>query len=462
MNKTANIILIVLLSIITLIVTGFFIYLMAGNTFDWNFNFNKYSENLIESKELNSISEINVDAKNTDVLVEKSDSNKNDSKLKMVSGQRATFTPYPQNMAGMPYMGNMNVKLSEYAKENLFQYRYDSYALFIWKLSKMISDYGLVSMVTGDSWLSLSSFTQMRRDLINEYSFKCIIPLGSDAFEAGFGTVMFTFGKRTVGYKTLYLDLIKTQNKSEAISKHKYEEGINVYIHNNDVFLQSSGIEFVYPCTDRDLEIIYGNTLSDALIPKAGLVAGNNDLYLRLWYEIDKNNLNNNALTMNDVSENEWVPLHKGGGFRKWYGIHEYVIRLLRMFADRQKNKAIRTGDPDYFFKEGITWSTLSNKFAVRKSPSGFTYNTKGSMCFPVNANELDYYTALLNSKVSQYFIRIIAPNLDYNSGTVVKLPRKEASRDKTSEIAKACVGLVKEDWDSYETSWDFKKHPLI
>ena len=348
------------------------------------------------------------------------------------------------------------------AKENLFHYRYDSYALFIWKLSKMISDFGLVSMVTGDSWLTLSSFAQMRKDLIRNCSYKSVVPLGSDAFEAGFGTVMFTFGKKTVGYKTVYYDMVMANNKSEAIKKLKYEVNVNLFVHDNDVFLQSNGAEFVYPCTDKDLGIIYGDTLSNELIPKAGLVAGSNDLYLRLWYELDKNNINLNALSIDNVSENEWVPLHKGGGYRKWYGIHEYVIHLLAMFSDRQKNKAIRTGDPDYFFKEGITWSTLSNKFAVRRSPIGFTYNTKGSMCFPVDENKLDYYMALLNSKVSQYFIKIIAPNLDFNSGTVVKLPGRQERCDKTSEIAISSIRLSKEDWDSFETSWDFKKHPLI
>ena len=193
---------------------------------------------------------------------------------------------YEAAITNPPYMGNMNVKLSEYAKENLFQYRYDSYALFIWKLSQMISGYGLVSMVTGDSWLTLTSFAQMRKDLIKDYSYKSIVPLGSDAFEAGFGTVMFTFGKKTDGYKTLYCDLVEVQCKSEAINMRKYGENINIYVHDNDVFLQSSGAEFVYPCTDKDLGIIYGDTLSSDLIPKAGLVAGSNDLYLRLWYEI--------------------------------------------------------------------------------------------------------------------------------------------------------------------------------
>ena len=360
-----------------------------------------------------------------------------------------------------PYMGNLNKKMGEYAKENYFQYRYDAYAIFIWKLTKLINSNGYASMVTGDSWLSLSSYIQMRKDLINSCSYRSIIPLGADAFEAGFGTVMFTFGRKIVGYRTIFHDLVEPSDKQTAIISISRGDTTGGFVHDNDVFLQSEGAEFIYPCTDKDLRVLNGKLLSEALIPKAGLVAGNNDLYLRLWYEIEKNKMNCNAIEMNDVSNNDWIPLHKGGGYRKWYGIHEYVIHLAKMFEDRKNNKAIRTGDPEYFFKKGITWSTLSNKFGVRKSPEGFAYNTKGSMCFPIENGKLDYFVALLNSKISQYFIKIIAPNLDYNSGTLVKLPYEEEQVDYISDIAKRCVEISKYDWDSQETSWDFKKHPL-
>ena len=369
---------------------------------------------------------------------------------------------YEVAVTNPPYMGNLNEKLCDYAKSNYSPYRYDAYAIFIWRLNQYISNLGFVSMVTGDSWLSLSSFAQMRKNLIGDCSYRSIVPLGADAFEAGFGTVMFTYTKKISGYKTVFCDLVDASEKSIVLEKTKLGDGAIIYIHNNDVFLQSKGAEFVYPCTDMDLQILNGRLLSDSLIPKAGLVAGSNDLYLRLWYEIEKNKMNRNAKRIQEISESDWIPLHKGGGYRKWYGIHEYVIHLSRMFADRAKNKAIRTGDPEYFFREGITWSTLSNKFGVRRSPEGFTYNTKGSMCFPVEEHKLNYYVALLNSKVSQYFIKIIAPNLDYNSGTVVKLPYGDGAIEKVSEMADLCVRLSKDDWDSNETSWEFKKHPLI
>nr|WP_274939996.1 BREX-1 system adenine-specific DNA-methyltransferase PglX [Chordicoccus furentiruminis] len=380
----------------------------------------------------------------------------------LISQGKALAQKYLVATTNPPYMGNLPKRLDDFAKENFNIYRYDSYSIFMKRLTEFRSENGYIAMVTGDSWLSLSSFSQLRRALLQTNSFVNIVPLGSDAFEAGFGTVMFCFSDYTAGYKTQYIDLSEVKNKSEEITESYYVRDKKTFEHDNDVFLESKDAEIVYSCTDYDLRVLYGRKLLEELIPKAGLVAGSNDLYLRLWFEVKNEKCVFNAETMEDIKLDTWVPLHKGGGFRKWYGIHEYLILLKQMFSDRKINKAIRTGDPDYFFKEGITWSTLSNKFGVRKSPKGFTYNTKGSMCFPKNQNDLDYYVGLLNSVVSQYFIGIIAPNLDFNSGTVVKLPLKINSKTRVTELAEKCVDISKNDWDSFETSWDFKKHPLI
>ena len=368
---------------------------------------------------------------------------------------------YHVSVTNPPYMGKLPKQLDDYAKNNFGIYRYDSYAIFMKRLTEFAKENSYVSMVTGDSWLSLSSYSKLRRTFLETKSFVGIIHLGLDAFESGFGTVMFCFCDYIPCHKTRYIDLTDEKNKSEIIAKSHFNQGKKEFVHNNDVFLEAKGAEIVYPCTDYDLKVLHGKLLSNQLISKAGLVAGNNDLYLRVWFEIERARINFGAESMDDIQTNTWVPLHKGGGFRKWYGIHEYLIILKKMFNDRNTNKAIRTGDPDYFFKEGITWSTLSKKFGVRKSPKGFTYNTKGSMCFPQNEQDLDYYIGLLNSVVAQYFIGIISPNLDFNSGTVVKLPLKTDHKSEVTGITIKCVDLSKSDWDSFETSWDFESHPL-
>lgn len=372
---------------------------------------------------------------------------------------RNMIQKYDAVITNPPYMGNMSEKLVEYSKEHYLKYRYDFYAIFIKKAAMMKNAFGFSALVTGDSWLSLSSYISMRKEILSTESFESILPLGADAFEAGFGTVAFVFRDKIEKYKTTYVDLSDISSKSDCITEKDYND--KLFIHDNEIFLDTEGSEFTYPCSDKDLKIMKGETLSDELIPKAGLVAGNNDLYLKLWYEVNDFDFNRTAECVEQITHKDWIPLHKGGGYRKWYGVHEYVISLKKMISDRTKNKAIRTGDPDYFFKEGITWSTLSNKFGLRKSPKGFAYNTKGSMCFAKHGN-IDYYLGLMNSVVASYFIKIIAPNLDFNSGTVIKIPCKLDKEEEVEQITEMNVSLSKEDWDSFETSWDFKKHPLI
>ena len=348
-----------------------------------------------------------------------------------------------------PYMGKMPLKLSKLADECYPNYKYDAYALFVNRCYCMLNRTGMAGMITGDSWLTLSSFTNMRSDIISNYTLINLILLGTTGFDVGFGTTAFIFTKKASAYLTTYVDM-RLGN-----SMHR-----KFYYHNNDKFREVIDREIIVCSTDKDIDILNGPICSEVLIPKAGIVAGNNDLYLRLWHEVSRKRIQVDA--RQSPAKGEWVPLHKGGGYRKWYGLHEFVIRLNKMLLDRKVNKSIRTGDSDFYFLEGITWSTLSNKFGVRKSPTGFVYNTKGSMCFPKDNADLDYIVSLLNSKTSEYFINIVAPNLDFNSGTIIKLPYTTMKVDRIKGKSAECVTISKDDWDSYETSWDFKRNPLV
>ena len=371
---------------------------------------------------------------------------------KLVDLSEAMARKYDVVVTNPPYMGNMPAPLASMAEKKFPSYKYDSYALFIHRCHEMLKQYGLSGMVTGDSWLTLLSFSNMRKDVISNYTIINLLLLGAKGFEAGFGTTAFVFGKKKIQYRTVYIDYI-----ADTLKKCKH------YYHDNDKFIDLGKSEIIIRSTDKDIELLKGENYKDILIPKAGIVAGSNDLYLRLWYEINRKEMRTDiSQNMPEEMWSEWIPLHKGGGYRKWYGLHDYVIRLKKMLSDRNINKSIRTGDANYYFLTGVTWSTLSNKFGVRKSPEGFVYNTKGSMCFPKQKENLDYIIGLLNTKISEYFISIIAPNLDFNSGTIVKLPYIDKDKEIVSNYETECVTFSKEDWDSFETSWDFKTHPLV
>ncbi len=368
---------------------------------------------------------------------------------------------YDVAITNPPYMGNMPPAMADFALKNYSAYKYDSYALFVAKMKKMLTPSGVMALVTGDSWLTLSSFDEMREDLLRKMTISNLASFGSNAFEAGFGTVAFVMEKKIPGYRGCYIDLTEDVNKAEILQSSE-ERKQKMYFHDADVFCYTPDKEILYNASDKELRLFAKEKLSTALVPKAGIVAGNNDLYLRLWHEVSLGRITFDAKCGSDVSNIHWVPLHKGGGYRKHYGIHEYVIRLQQMLTDRSINKSIRTGDSTFYFREGITWSTLSNKFGVRNSPEGFVYNTKGSMCFAKKPECLKYIIGYLNSTVAVRLMKVIAPNLDFNSGTVVKIPYIYQPNESIDYLVDENIELAKRDWDSYETSWEYKEHPMI
>lgn len=375
----------------------------------------------------------------------------------LIKQAKIMINRYDAVITNPPYMGNMPTKMSLYVQEKYTRYKYDAYAVFIKKCLELKNECGFTALVTGDSWLTLSSFESMRSELLDQVSLVTLIGLGSDAFEAGFGTTAFVFAP-SINRRGCYINVEDVKDKEEF---YRECNKIKSFIHDNSTFKKLPGKAFLYSATDNELELFSLPYIENVLTPKAGIVAGNNDLYLRLWQEITWGKLKTDYAVGDTINDN-WIPLHKGGGYRKYYGIHEYVIRLKKMLDDKTKNKSIRTGDVDYYFREGITWSTLSNKLGIRKSPPGFVYNTKGSMCFTNSEDKLDYFVGFYNSVVAARLMKILAPNLDFNSGTVVKVPYLDSTDERIGEIVQKNIEISKIDWDSFETSWDFKKNPLI
>lgn len=207
--------------------------------------------------------------------------------------------------------------------------------------------------------------------------------------------------------------------------------------------------------------------------PKAGLSTGDNDQFLKLWFEV---NLNDIYFTATDCIQamytgKKWFPYSKGGSFRKWYGNNEYIVN----WQDNGKEIASFVG-PDgklrstirnrqYYFSEGGAWSSLaSGPFSMRYVPKGFIFDSKGPMCFPKDESLVCYMVANLNSNVVNVLLNILSPTLDYSVGALAKIPTyiSEQSKDAIETISKKNIAESKKEWDSFEESWNFKKHPLI
>lgn len=186
---------------------------------------------------------------------------------------------------------------------------------------------------------------------------------------------------------------------------------------------------------------------------------------MKVWFELPFHEIDFSMKEFIDNSNINWVPMHKGGGYRKHYGLHDYVMNLHDIWDPTKTKSNVRRGDPQFYFKKGLTWSTLANNLSVRRSPSGFVFDTKGSMCFVTDDSYLSYFEGLLNSKVASYYMTFLSPTLDFNQGAMGKLPvviTDEALKNKIDMLSNTNIEISKSDWDSFENSWDFIMHPLV
>ena len=371
---------------------------------------------------------------------------------------------YDAVVTNPPYMGNMPVKMTAYVQKYYSEEKYDLYAVFMKKCQCMSNVHGLFSMITQQAWMFLSSFEQLRINL-NSCSVINMLQLGARAFSEIGGevvqTVTFVVSPQNINdYNASYFDLTKGTSEQEKESLfHK----CNPVIAQQRYFEKIPGNVFAYKMPLQALRLFEGKMLSDYAIIKSGIVTGNNDYFLKLWYEINYFSINFDKVIFKGNEDIQWVPMHKGGGYRKHYGLHEYIMNLHDIWEPSKTRSNVRRGDPEFYFKKGLTWSTLSNALSVRESPCGFVFDTKGSMCFIKEAGKLPYFEAFLNSKVAAYYMMFLSPTLDFNQGAMGKIPIVMNDKQQNiMELSDMEVRNAKDDWDAFETSWDFKRHPLV
>lgn len=364
-----------------------------------------------------------------------------------------------------PYMGNMPVKMTEYVKKNYTIEKYDLYAVFVKRCREFVKKNGYVSMITQQAWMFLSSFEKFRED-ITRTCIVNLVQLGAHAFEEIGGevvqTVCFTLKNTSCfQYSGVYKNLLDGLSQDE---KESLFFNIPIIINSQKEYKKIPGTIIAYWIPQKAINLFDGKKLSDYVVIKSGIVTGNNDYFLKLWYEINFNKIGFKHECFKNNYDIVWVPMHKGGGYRKHYGLHDYVMNLHDIWEPSKSNVSIRRGEPAFYFREGLTWSTLSNKLSVRHSPKGFVFDTKGSMCFSIENEYILYLEAFLNSCIASYYMSFLSPTLDFNQGAMGKIPIiiSESMYPEIVKLSEIDCKLCKQDWDDFEASWDFVQHPLI
>lgn len=395
----------------------------------------------------------------------------------LISQGKIMAQKYHVTTTNPPYMGDkgMSPKLSEYIKNTFSDCKSDLYAVFIVRCNQMTKAKGFQSMITQHGWMYLTSFEKMRHamlvnDVVN------MLHLGPRAFDEIGGEVVqsvsFSLRKIDIGnYKAVYHRLLEgnSEKEKEALFLSRKCE----YLSQKKRYSEIDGEPFAYWISDNLLNaFVNGTKLGELAFPCQGMATTNNDLFLKLWFEPSYSDIKFDAESEEDTVGNKFFPYNKGGEYRKWYGNNSYVIYFKNKGEDvcryidshSKVNHKGRVINRDRYFKENFTWGALASALSCRYSPKGFIFDTKGSSCFSYEKDRLLYYLGLMNSVVCTEILGLLAPTLDFNCGTLAKTPilySNEQAPD-VNKYVDSSIKLAKEDWDSFETSWDFSQHPLV
>lgn len=384
---------------------------------------------------------------------------------------------YDAVVTNPPYMGSsgMGANLTNFVKKYYPDSKSDLFAVFIEVCSHMAAEKRYQAMITQHAWMFLSSFEKLREKMMLTETVN-MAHLGARAFEEIGGEVVQTTSfvrcrTHIDGYKGTYCRLIEPT--SQQGKEDMFLAGGNRYFANQDNFAKIPGSPVAYWASTRALEnYVCMGSVSDMGEGRIGLITGDANRFLRLWSEVDFKRIGF------DIHSNEesvksglkWFPTQKGGDFRKWYGNLDYIVNWendgYEMKYDNYMGKRVRSHNynGDLGFKKAITWTTISSgNFACRFSGDGFIYDTAGPFFHVTDDRKLYMLLAFLDSKVASFYLKIMNPTINFPPGYIQAIPfSKECQTDQIENLSKSCTDMSKNDWDAFETSWDFKKHPLV
>ncbi|MFN3983330.1 MAG: BREX-1 system adenine-specific DNA-methyltransferase PglX, partial [Caldilinea sp.] len=390
-------------------------------------------------------------------------------------------------VANPPYLGSsMNDDLKDFARDNYPDSKADMFAMFIERNLDLVVPGGLVAMITMQSWMFLSSYEKLRGKLLDHETLLVMAHLGAKAFDSIGGEVVSTTAfvvehAHRPDYKGSYMRLVDGNNEAEkeaalraALASPLATRPSPLHRASAADFKKIPGAPIAYWVSRKFSAVVEAApSLESIATLKEGLTTGNNDLFLRYWYEVATDQLGIGITSQLSALESgrRWFPYNKGGSFRRWYGNNEYVVDWFdggRRIHDYAGVPLDFGGAPvrakRHYFDAGITWTRVSSaSTAFRLFGKGFIFDSTGPSIFPESADAY-VLTSALNSKPTRVFLELVAPTLDFRLGAVGRTPILETflDDDTVSTTGQSCVAITKSDWDAYETSWDFTTLPLL
>ena len=366
-----------------------------------------------------------------------------------------------------PYMGssNMDARLSEFVKKHYSDSKSDLFAVFIERCAQMTGKNRYQAMITQHAWMFLSSFEKLRAKLMLKDTVN-MAHLGPRAFEEIGGEVVQTtsFMLRNsyiADYKGTYCRLIEptTQQGKEEM----FLSGENRYTAQQSNFSKIPGSPVAYWMSNALLNCFLNREPLDVKYKmREGIHTADNERFLRLWHEVTLKSIVHNAASYQDIdSRGRWVPYNKGGAYRKWYGNNDWVIGFDSLYRNAMaKLKGHVRPSESIYFLEGGTWTAVTmGGFGIRYYPAGYLFDAGGQVAV---GPDIISCIAYLNSKLFGEIAKLTMPTINYKCGIIKTLPNLCINEGIVKEKAIDNVTMSQKDWDSYETSWDYKGHPLV
>lgn len=388
--------------------------------------------------------------------------------LPLVQVAEALAQRYSVVITNPPYMGNngFSPKMSDFAKKYYNEVKTDLFAIFMIRCKQFTKKNGFQSMITQHSWMFLSSYEWLRSQM-NSMTIASMAHLGTRAFDEISGEMVSTsaFCIRNVQlpeYCGKYQRLV--DYSGEKFKETAFLTLENIYKGKQISFEKIPGMPIAYWASENVAKAFeVGNNITDYVDTFQGIITGDNDKFLRYWHEVFCDKISFHATNMEkvDLSRKYWIPYNKGGEFRKWYGVQDYVVYWKNGPDDKTRGKK---GFSDYYLRKYVAWSyTISNSIATRIYPEGFLWDVRGSGIMD-KSNMLLYLEGLISSKVGITLFRVNNSTLSCQVENIIKLPiiLDNDRKNQVDDLVEENNNISKLEWDSFEVSWDFQHHPLL
>lgn len=388
--------------------------------------------------------------------------------LKTIKIARIMAKKYEAIVTNPPYMNKFDKTLKKYLRDNYKNYSKDLFSVFVYHNVHQLVKGGYAGYMTPLVWMFIKTYEPLRHDIISNFKIDSLIQMEYSAFEEATVPIDTFVLKNSDDKVGTYLRLSDFKG-GMAVQEQKVLEAIgdsNVkYLYHTDQsnFDKIPGSPIAYWVT----KVIYNDYKKGILfngLTKKGVLTGNNKLFLRLWHEVNIQKIGFNISSHEEMLRLnfKWFPVTSGGMRRKWFGNLDTVVNLENDGWDiKHTVKNYRLRDPQFYFREALTWTEVSSSsFNCRYVPNGILFGNGGPVAFV--GKDIFYDLGFLNSKVSTAILKFIAPTINFGPEQVKKIPLLFSNPEQINTIVKYCIALSKQDWDAFETSWDFQKSPLL